>query len=298
MKAQIHIVGKILAALLLIAAVVTGIDFVFGKVVNKTVFAREGTFIHETFTGRAPQCDVLILGSSRAIHHYDDGLLADSLGLNVINTGVQGVNSIFEYALLKEVLDSSNVRFVVVDLLPNEFYPKKRMVSEKNLIPYCGVSDAVKEILKEDDNSNKMAVYSYLLSMNSSIHKLRHNRQEHYFAGLQALENPPLEFGKKYETERDAFSVECLKNLFSLAKEKSVEIIAVVSPSVSVFDSTTEGMEICDSLGVPLYDFSHWEGVHEHPEKYFVDNTHMNLTGAHEFTLAMLPILRKHIAEL
>ncbi len=47
--------------------------------------------------------DVLILGSSRARHHYDTPFLSDTLGLDVYNAGYDGNGVVLAYGLLEMI---------------------------------------------------------------------------------------------------------------------------------------------------------------------------------------------------
>ena len=52
--------------------------------------------------------DVLILGSSRAEHHYVSTILADSLGMNVYNAGIDGAEGINVQLPLLEIILQRN----------------------------------------------------------------------------------------------------------------------------------------------------------------------------------------------
>ena len=77
------------------------IDSLFGIVFDKIFFVQKRKL---TYAIEQSNESLLILGSSRAQHHYNSQILADSLGLSVYNAGVSGQNIYFHYALLKSVL--------------------------------------------------------------------------------------------------------------------------------------------------------------------------------------------------
>ena len=64
------------------------------------------------------QHDVLILGSSRARHHYDTPFLSDTLGLDVYNAGYDGNGVVLAVGILKMVLNRYCPKLVIFDVEP------------------------------------------------------------------------------------------------------------------------------------------------------------------------------------
>ena len=62
--------------------------------------------------------EILILGSSRAHHHYDSPFLSDTLGIDVYNGGIDGNGVVLAYGILEMVLNRYKPKLVVFDVEP------------------------------------------------------------------------------------------------------------------------------------------------------------------------------------
>ena len=47
--------------------------------------------------------DIVVLGSSRALHHYVPSIITDSTGLSCYNCGFENEGIVFHYALLRQL---------------------------------------------------------------------------------------------------------------------------------------------------------------------------------------------------
>ena len=92
------------------------IDFLFGGVCSYLNSHAKGgdTKSHYYISNQSTE-DVIILGSSRAIHHYIPSILSDSLNLSVYNGGVDGNGIIFLYGRLKIITDRYTPKIVIYD---------------------------------------------------------------------------------------------------------------------------------------------------------------------------------------
>ena len=62
------------------------------------------------------QYDILIMGSSRAHHHYVPELVADSLGATVYNAGQDGNGIVLHYGVLQMVCQRYHPKMIVYDV--------------------------------------------------------------------------------------------------------------------------------------------------------------------------------------
>lgn len=89
----------------------------------------------------------------------------------------------------------------------------------------------------------------------------------------------------------DEIKVQRFKSVLSMALEKGVRLIVVNSPSYMASDRVSESerqmKEICDSLGVKIFNFAQAEGIYDDIQ-YWCDYTHMNNIGAEIYTRRFL----------
>lgn len=62
--------------------------------------------------------DILIFGSSRAVHHYNPLVLSDSLGLSCYNCGQNGNGSILNYGRYQLICQRYHPQILVYDIIP------------------------------------------------------------------------------------------------------------------------------------------------------------------------------------
>ena len=62
--------------------------------------------------------DILVLGSSRAHHHYDSPFLSDTLGLDVYNAGYNGNGVVLAYGILEMAIKNYKPKLVIFDVEP------------------------------------------------------------------------------------------------------------------------------------------------------------------------------------
>lgn len=102
--------------------------------------------------------DILILGSSRAHHHYDVPFMSDILGLDVYNAGLDGNGVVLADGILEMVLARYTPKVILFDVEPSfdiivygNDNNHVRYIS--NLKPYYkreGVSEIIKEVSMEE----------------------------------------------------------------------------------------------------------------------------------------------------
>ena len=74
------------------------IDRGFGMVMNYLQENAKGGYIgHHNYILQRANEDILIFGSSRALHHYNPQIVIDSLGMNCYNCGQDGNGIILFY---------------------------------------------------------------------------------------------------------------------------------------------------------------------------------------------------------
>lgn len=108
---------RFIGTFLIMLAVIAACDQALGPVLGDA-YSR----VHRDEIGKlnyiadSAQADIVILGSSRALHHYVPRIITDSTGMSCYNCGIEGSNIFLNYALLRALLQRYRPRVVVYEL--------------------------------------------------------------------------------------------------------------------------------------------------------------------------------------
>ena len=117
---------KFLLKVLLFFACVVVMDLAFGQFFSfwRTHAKGGSTANCEYIANRATE-DIIILGSSRATHHYVPQIIEDSLGMSCYNCGEEGNGVVLAYGRLKMLTDRYKPRLVIYEITPGYDYGTK-----------------------------------------------------------------------------------------------------------------------------------------------------------------------------
>src|SRR6201985_2668444 len=98
--------------------VLVALDQLIGYGVKQFYFhQKKGVFAEMTYPLDNTKADVLIFGSSRALHHYSSQTIARGLGMTCYNTGSNGQKLPYSTALQEVILKRYQPKIIVLDLL-------------------------------------------------------------------------------------------------------------------------------------------------------------------------------------
>ena len=159
-----------------LAAVATGyfaIDICAGKMFDTFLFLNNSPKMKRACSESRHE-DVAILGASRAAHHYNPAILAESLNVDCYNYGMDGRNIFNQYVVAKELLHNPSNRPGVIlleiagiDLADQPGYNGEKL---SNLNVLYKQNGNVKEIIdKENPTSGKVLGIVNLYRYNSDL---------------------------------------------------------------------------------------------------------------------------------
>ena len=137
---------------LITIGIIVGCDLLIGVVSRKLVMAAPDAGLNQTNTAQAlfnKKADVLVLGSSRANHHYVSSMFKDSLGLTCYNAGRDGHDILYATMVLRSFLERCTPKLVITDL-NSSMMDGSWIKSNKDMSCFYGASKAVTEILDKD----------------------------------------------------------------------------------------------------------------------------------------------------
>src|SRR5690349_3853999 len=113
---------KFLKKLLILLVIMFAVDRGVGSIIEY-YFTHEpmGDAVSFSHAINNPQEDVLIYGSSRAVHTYDPRIFTDSLHLSCYNCGREATNVIYHSAILPAAINGSHKpKAIILDLTTKE----------------------------------------------------------------------------------------------------------------------------------------------------------------------------------
>lgn len=274
------------------------LDVCFGLIMDfMRTHARSGDTARTEYICNHTNEDLLIMGSSRAAHHYVPSVLQDSLGVSVYNCGYDGCGIILAYTQLQMLLKHYKPKCIVYELTPSfDFVEGDNLRYIKPMRPYFH-SGVLNEVLQDIDKSELVKNYSSLYRYNSSYLTIISDwlkQPDSPDNGYKPIFRVAEEIPKKnldYTEARnlDYYKIEIMNRFMETCEQNNILLIMAVSPlftndsTVSVFQPI---FEILLQKGIPVLDFSchasfNWK------REYFSDSCHLNHSGAIEYSKAI-----------
>ena len=275
--------------------IIIGCDFIIGSISRKLVMAAPDAGLNQTNTAQAlfnKKADVLVLGSSRANHHYVSSLFKDSLGLTCYNAGRDGHDILYATMVLRSFLERCTPKLVITDL-NNSMMDGSWIKSNKDMTCFYGASEAVTEILDKDvlkgfdhiKMCSNLYRYNNTLEWIATAYLSNWGEGDGYFPMPVTNNGMTKTVGKDYSFQPHTKCLEYLDDIVKTCQEKNIKLILCVSPSLSY---SMHGMnDWMKAYGkqqhVQTLDFTGDTTYVDHPNLFF-DATHLNDKGARIFT--------------
>lgn len=239
--------------------------------------------------------DVLILGSSRAHHHYDTPFLSDSLGLDVYNAGLDGNGVVLADGVLEMVFSRYKPKLVLFDIEPAfdvNVYDKDNHHTRyiKYLKPYYR-EDGVSEIIKDVSVEEWRKVQSGLIRYNTEIlgmlvdNVIDRGVERGGFQPLKGKIEKEPEPKVSKDVVRDSFKLAYMEKLIMLCQENGVPLILASSPKYGQKNSGAlqPVKDIAEKYDIRFLDYYAEPSFMAHKE-WFKEPMHLNSEGARIFS--------------
>lgn len=264
------------------------LDISLGKLLDR-IFVDKTISKFQYIMNDEEDVDWLIVGSSRASHHYDTPFISDSLKISAENLGEDGRGLTYYCAAVKSYLENHRPKIIILDLLAEDLSGSLNN-RIKSLYPYIDTYKGIESVAMDVDSDNKILLKSHLLRYNSEI-----------FQFVKKMLNPfdnkdlgfePLKFKSNNRMIEDTIlsarpvntvARNALVEIDSLCKSNNVKLIVAYSPEYAYREYELPTTLLCDSLGIEIIDASDFR-LPLPTNAYFNDNFHLNEFGAREFT--------------
>lgn len=283
-----------LIKILLFVLVVALIDVAAGSIfTHLNRIARGGDTARNNYICNKTTEDVLIFGSSRAIHHYNPSIITDLTGSSCYNCGQDGNGIVLFSGRFHLICERYYPRVVIYDVMPlyDLFEGEANGKYLGWLRPYYdkdGIADFFDLVDPVEKYKMKSQFYRYNSRFVQIISDCLKPAEEDSCYGFSPLEAQLDTMKLKREVIEspvvDTLKIACINKMLDEAEGKT-RFVFVVSPFWYGQDaSLLEPIrQLCHRRGVLLLDYSNnpkYVGKNE----YFADGVHLNATGADVFT--------------
>ncbi len=151
--------------------IILAFDVLFGKAFDYLAFhAKGGDNRRNNVICNEVNDDILIFGSSHALHHYNPIIITDSLGMSCYNCGQDGNGSILNYGIYQLIIQRYHPKVLIYDIMPS-FDLLAGEDNHKylgNLRPYYN-RKGIPEIFESVDDTEKYKMRSQMYRYNAKF---------------------------------------------------------------------------------------------------------------------------------
>lgn len=277
------------------------IDLLLGNILNFFYFKQSsGLQYSATYSIEKTKAEMIIMGSSRANHHYDPRVLKKRLGISCYNTGRDGQYIFYQYALLQTILKRYSPKIIILDFVDQEFeFDQRDYERLSSLLPYYKNHPEIRSTIELKSPYEKIKLLSKIYPFNSSLltivignTKFNSNRRSIIdFDGFVPLDRKCKEPIKTMNDLRkiiiDNNKVKIFELFIQDCLKSKVNLYIVCSPYYINYKSTSSsiilGKKIAAKYNIDFYDFSQ-EPAFITNQSLFDDPYHLNDDGAKIFS--------------
>lgn len=291
--------GRRTVHLLLLVLTVAILDYSLGTLLDYYYFKQKSGWLYRTtYALNETKADLIVIGSSRANHHYHPGIIKQRLKLTYYNAGRDGSYLFYHYAVLKGILKRYKPKIIILDFGITEFVKNQESYDRISyLLPYYKTHPEIRSIIELKSSAEKLKLISKIYPFNSSLvtiiagnpafHMTKDGDKEGYIPLYHSWNEPLISYNSSERYEFDTTQVRIYKLLIQDCINAGVKLYVVASPyfhkSKSADCSIVEGKRIADLYNIPFIDFSGNEYFTARPQ-LFDDSYHLNDQGARIFS--------------
>lgn len=286
---------RLFIKIVVFVAFVFVVDFAFGFVMKSALATTtKGDWGRRNYILNDTHEDLLIFGSSRAIHHFDPKIFEDSLQMTCCNCAEDGSGILLHYPRIEAILERYKPKMVIYDLIPKyDFLLFGEINSLGRLRPYSNVP-SISSFIIEVDKKEKLMLWSNLYKYNSSFLEILQHRfspspvssAEFTYGILEGEMNyTPGKAGDLEGEGLDEVKYKYLVKLIELCKKHRVNLIFTTSPWYKMEYQDVYGPieKLCKEKNVPFLNHN-FDSYFNNDKHFFHDAAHMNRHGAEAFS--------------
>lgn len=288
---------KFLINIAIFFVIVAVVDFFLGKVFHYIQATAGGRTGAEYYVCEKANEDVIIMGSSRASHHYVPEIISEKLGVSCFNAGQDGNGIILQYGRWKMMSERYTPKLLIYDITSAfDLAVNDNMTYVDRLKPFCSnanVKDYVSSLFPMERFKALSSMYCYNYKfIEMAFDRLRYGDYKEvggYIPLYGHIRSEIVEKGqpeKKTSIETDSVKLYYLEELIKEAKEKGTQVKLVVSPTwmggYLTADAYFGVKSLAERYGVQFIEYIDSD-ICDNPD-YFEDSSHLNDKGARLFS--------------
>lgn len=297
-----RIVLSILSFLLLIVVTDSSIGSLVEKVYHSS---RYGIYHRQNYILNKLDEEIVILGSSRACHHYVPSIITKATGKSCYNAGSDGMCIYYHYAMLVSMIERGHIpKVVIYDMMDTDVSVSDGATftldaAIERLMPHYGELTILDSLVEMKGTMEHLKMKSMMYRYNSKLVQLikcnyipskEDNGYEAVYGKLQVQERIENIINNIH---LEADKVFYLEKFLTLCENNDIKLIMIRSPWFAHISSDSYNMMkmMAEEKGFVVWDMVNEEGMME-PE-LFKDSSHLNDKGARFFSCLVAKRLKE-----
>ena len=278
---------------ILFLAIMTVIDLCAGNFFQLREKVKTGTRGRINHVINNSTDDVLIMGSSRALHHYNSRILEDSLGLSVYNMGVDANGMILASGISELTFRRHEPKLIIFEMTPAYDFVTRGNVDQSKFLHYLKPyydDPKIRSLVNEVDVLEGLKMNSSLYRLNSSIVEFLEGiytdkklPDRGFMPSEKKLKHEPPISPSEHNSV-DSVKVNLLNSFLGQLKARGIPIVFTISP---VYCNRSEDYntmkKYLEERGYTVLDYLE-DPAFVGNKRYFSDGTHLNSLGADTLT--------------
>lgn len=270
--------------------------------------SKYGIFHRQQYVMNESKDDIIVLGSSRASHHYVPSIISDSLGMSCYNAGSEGMCVYYHYAMLASMIERGHCpKIVIYDVLNLDLqeHPGPTFTLDAaldRLAPHYGEYACVDSLFALNGWKERLKLlflsYRYNSKLVQSIKcnfipSSEDNGYEKVSGHLP--DNVTFETLDYGNYNIDTLKLDYLNKLVRLAKQNHINLVFVLSPYYK--DNPSKALDVAKETAEQnnLMIIDCYNDPEMMKRELFKDVMHLNDEGAHVWTAYLSHILKNEL---
>lgn len=306
-------VKKVLIGLISIIVLLVAVDWAVGTWSEKMYYkSKYGMYRRQIYVMKEAKEDLLIMGSSRAAHHYVPQIIEDSLGMTCYNAGSDGECIYYHYCLLSAMIErGAKPKMVIYEVmnLDAEVSGGATFTLDAaldRLAPHYSEYQAIDSLFALNGWKEKVKMLSKTYRYNSKLVQTikcnflpeKEDRGYEALRGKMDVELCEKDASKSKSLPGEGVKIEKLKleyieKFISLCTTNGIELVLCYSPYYHSIPTmgVCKIQDMAKKYNVPFYEFT-TDDEFDNPE-LFRDVMHLNDEGARLYNNKLVKYLKR-----
>jgi hypothetical protein len=271
-------------------------DIIIGAGLQSLYFRqKQGKYYSLTYALEQQNADILIFGSSRAMHHYNPDIISDSLQMSCFNAGYDGQSILCHKAFLDVIIGRYTPKVIILDVNTGELDISEKSYDMLSVLnPYVKRHPILWETVKMRSPFEKIKHLSRVYPYNSVLGRtvmgnLNFKTRDVTENGFYAIKGILIDSLKEVtykEVLLDDNKINAFNQFLSDCTRRGITVYIVKSPAFQYETNNSNSMAYiiaaCEQQQIPFISYQNREDFADN--RLFRDPTHLNDIGADKFS--------------